>query len=106
MIAADWTNFVVGIRQDITYKWLDQAVISDDDGKVILNLAQQDCTAMRVVFRAGFQVANPINSVEPPLQTATPRRCCSQNRSNGGGHVAGAPSPASRSRHLRTRTGR
>lgn len=65
LIAADWTNFVVGIRKDITFKWLDQAVISDDDGKVILNLAQQDCTAMRVVFRAGFQVANPINSVQP-----------------------------------------
>ena len=65
LIAADWTNFVVGVRQDITFKWLDQAVISDDEGKVILNLAQQDCTAMRVVFRAGFQVANPINNVQP-----------------------------------------
>lgn len=65
LIAADWTNFVVGIRQDITFKWLDQAVISDDSGKVIVNLAQQDCTAMRVVFRAGFQVANPINNVQP-----------------------------------------
>lgn len=65
LVAADWTNFVVGVRSDITFKWLDQAVISDDDGKVILNLAQQDCTAMRVVFRAGFQVANPINSVQP-----------------------------------------
>lgn len=65
LIAADWTNFVVGIRQDITFKWLDQAVISDDSGKVVLNLAQQDCTAMRVVFRAGFQVANPINNVQP-----------------------------------------
>lgn len=64
LIAADWTNFLVGIRQDITYKWLDQAVISDDDGKVILNLAQQDCTALRVVMRVGFQVANPINRIQ------------------------------------------
>lgn len=64
LIAADWSNFVVGIRQDITYKWLDQAVITDDNGKVVLNLAQQDCVAMRVVFRAGFQVTNPINSVQ------------------------------------------
>ena len=65
MIGADWTNFVVGVRQDITFKMLDQAVITDDDGKVILNLAQQDCVAMRVVFRAGFQIANPINDVQP-----------------------------------------
>ena len=64
LIAADWSNFLVGMRQDITYKWLDQAVISDDDGKVILNLAQQDCTALRVVMRIGFQVANPINRIE------------------------------------------
>lgn len=64
LLGADWSNFVVGIRQDITYKLLDQAVITDDDGKVILNLAQQDCVAMRVVFRVGFQIANPINDVQ------------------------------------------
>lgn len=64
LIGADWSNFLVGIRQDITYKWLDQAVISDDDGKIILNLAQQDCTALRVVMRLGFQVANPINRIQ------------------------------------------
>lgn len=64
LIAADWTNLLVGMRQDITFKWLDQAVISDDDGKVILNLAQQDCTALRVVMRVGFQIANPINRVQ------------------------------------------
>ena len=43
---------------------LDQAVITDDNGKVILNLAQQDCVAMRVTFRVGFQIANPINDVQ------------------------------------------
>lgn len=65
LIGAAWNNFLVGMRQDITYKWLDQAVISDDDGKVILNLAQQDCTALRVVMRVGFQTANPVNAVQP-----------------------------------------
>lgn len=60
MLMADWSNFLVGIRQDISYKLLDQAVISDDDGKIILNLAQQDCVALRVTFRMGFQIANPI----------------------------------------------
>lgn len=64
LLAADWSNFVVGIRQDITYKMLDQAPITDDTGKVVLNLAQQDCVAMRVVFRVGFQIANPINDVQ------------------------------------------
>lgn len=65
MLGGDFSNFLVGMRQDITYKWLTEAVISDDDGKVILNLAQQDCTALRVVMRVGFQIANPINRIQP-----------------------------------------
>lgn len=65
LLGGDWTNFLVALRQDITYKWLDQAVISDDEGRVVLNLAQQDCVALRVVMRVGFQVANPINRVQP-----------------------------------------
>lgn len=64
LIAADWTNFVVGVRQDINFKILDQAVISDDTGKVILNLAQQDSVALRVTFRAGFAIANPVTRVQ------------------------------------------
>jgi HK97 family phage major capsid protein len=59
-VVGDWNMAVIGIRQDITWKLLDQAVISDDTGKVILNLAQQDAVAMRVVARYGFAVANPI----------------------------------------------
>ena len=64
ILMADWSNFVVGVRKDITFKLLDQSVITDDDGKVILNLAQQDCVALRCVFRAGFQIANPVTSLQ------------------------------------------
>lgn len=64
MLLADWSNFVVGIRKDITFKLLDQAVITDDTGKVVLNLAQQDCVALRCVFRAGFQIANPVTALQ------------------------------------------
>lgn len=60
LLAADWNKFVVGIRQDITYDLFKEGVISDDDGKVILNLMQQDTKALRVVFRVGFQVAVPM----------------------------------------------
>lgn len=79
IMGADWNNFLVGIRKDMTYKWLDQAVISDADGKVMLNLAQQDCMALRVVCRVGFAVANPVNGVEPdgtkrfPAAVITPK---------------------------------
>ena len=59
LLAADWSKFVVGVRQDITFDLFSEGVISDADGKVILNLMQQDTKALRVVFRAGFQIANP-----------------------------------------------
>lgn len=61
LIAGDWQQGVLGVRQDFTYKILDQAAIFDNTGTLIYNLAQQDMVAMRVVFRVGFQVANDIN---------------------------------------------
>lgn len=60
LLAADWTKFVYGVRQDITYKIFDQGIISDTDGKVIYNAMQQDSRIMRVVMRVGFAVANPM----------------------------------------------
>lgn len=61
LIAGDFNQAVLGVRQDFTYKILDQAAIFDDEGNLIFNLAQQDMVAMRVVFRVGWQVANTIN---------------------------------------------
>ena len=61
LFAGQWDQFVVGVRQDLTYKILDQAVITDGTGAIQYNLAQQDMVAMRVVFRVGWQVANVIN---------------------------------------------
>lgn len=63
LLAADWTKFVVGVRQDITYKVFDQGVISDTAGNVVYNLMQQDAQAMRVVMRVGFAVANPLTRI-------------------------------------------
>lgn len=60
-IAGDWTKSVYSIRQDMTFQIFDTGVISDDEGKVVYNLLQQDMIAMRVVMRIGWQVANPIN---------------------------------------------
>lgn len=63
LLSADWTKFVVGIRQDITFDLFSEGVISDADGKIVLNLMQQDTKALRVVFRVGFQCAKPLTRV-------------------------------------------
>lgn len=65
LFAGDWNEFVVGVRSDITMKVLDQAVIQDNTGAIIYNLAQQDMTAVRLTFRVGWQVSNRINNEQP-----------------------------------------
>lgn len=64
-IMYDPTEFVVGVRQDITWKLLDQAVIQNGNGDIVYNLAQQDMVALRVTFRVGWQVSNTINYDQP-----------------------------------------
>lgn len=63
LIGGDWSKAVWAIRTDITTKLLTEAVITDANGKVLINLAQQDAVALRVVFRAGWALANPVNRV-------------------------------------------
>jgi HK97 family phage major capsid protein len=64
-LVGDWSQFVMGVRSDITMKILDQAVITDNTGAIIYNLPQQDMTAIRLTFRVGWQVANIINYDQP-----------------------------------------
>lgn len=61
LLALDRSHFVLGVRQDITMKILDQSVIQDNTGAIIYNLGQQDMVAARVKFRVGWQVSNAIN---------------------------------------------
>lgn len=61
LFGGDWSQFVIGVRKDVTFKLLDQSVIQDNTGAIIYNLAQQDMVAIRLTFRIGWQVANTIN---------------------------------------------
>lgn len=63
--SGDFSQIVYAMRQDLTYKILTEAVIQDNTGAIIYNLAQQDMVALRAVMRLAWQVPNPINRLEP-----------------------------------------
>lgn len=73
LLAGDFSQCMLGIRQDIEFTMLKEAVIFDDTGQVTYNLPQQRMVALMVTCRMAFQVANPINRLNPnendPLQT-------------------------------------
>ena len=72
-VVGDFTQAVYAIRQDITYKILDQAVIQDPStGEILYNLAQEDMVALRVVMRLGWEIPNPINALNPDEATRFP----------------------------------
>lgn len=65
MIVGDFTNLVYAIRQDVTVKILTEGVIQDPQTKeIVYNLAQQDMTALRVVFRMGWALPNPATRLD------------------------------------------
>jgi capsid protein len=62
-IIGDFSQLVVGVRRDFTYKLITEGVITDAATPPVIqfNLPQQDMVALRVTFRLGWQIANPIN---------------------------------------------
>lgn len=60
MIAGAWGQAVYAMRQDVTVKLLDQAVIQDPTtGEILYNLAQQNMIALMVTMRLGWALPNP-----------------------------------------------
>lgn len=73
MISGDFSQLVYSIRQDITFKLLDQAVIQDPtSGDIVYNLAQNDMVALRAVMRLGWEIPNPINALQPTAASRCP----------------------------------
>lgn len=63
LIAGQWDNAIIGMRQDITVTMHTDGVIQDNTGAIVLNLMQQDSAAMRVVMRLGFATASPVTAL-------------------------------------------
>lgn len=64
-ITGDFTQGLLGVRQDLTWKLLDQAAIHDAAGNVIMNFAEQDAVGMRVVARFAYATANVVTYDQP-----------------------------------------
>lgn len=72
LIAGDWDQVIVGIRQDITAKRFDQGVIFNGSGEVQFNLMQQDMVAMRFVMRLAYAMSNPLTRMNSNSATRSP----------------------------------
>jgi len=64
MISGDFSQLVYSIRQDITFKLFTEGVVQNTDGTIAYNLMQNDMVALRAVMRLGWEIPNPINSVQ------------------------------------------
>lgn len=71
MISGDFSQLVYSIRQDITFKLFTEGVVQNPDGSIAYNLMQNDMVALRAVMRLGWEIPNPINS----LQKDKAKRC-------------------------------
>lgn len=65
LLAGDWSKAIIGLRADMSFKLFTEGVISDNNGKVVLNLMQQDAVAMRLTMRMAYAVANPVTILQP-----------------------------------------
>jgi hypothetical protein len=72
LIVGDWNQVAYAVRQDIEFKLLTEGVIQDAEGAIVYNLAQQDMVALRVVFRLGVQIANPVTNLNTVEATRYP----------------------------------
>lgn len=71
MISGDFSQLTYAIRQDITFKLFTEGVVQNTDGSIAYNLMQNDMVALRAVMRLGWEIPNPINS----LQKDKTKRC-------------------------------
>lgn len=71
-IVGDFKQAVYAVRSDIEFKVFDAGVVTDGSGNIIYNLMQQDMVALRVTFRLGWELPNPINALNSDEETRFP----------------------------------
>lgn len=71
-ISGEWDQLFFAIRRDIDFQVFREGVVQDGSGNIIYNLMQQDMVALRVTFRLGWELPNPINRVNEDDNTRFP----------------------------------
>src|SRR5262245_7453806 len=64
-VVLDTDGFVIGRRKELAWKSTDTGVITDGAGAIVINLFQQDASALRVTTRWGWVAKNPVNRLQP-----------------------------------------
>ena len=72
LFVGDFKQAVYAIRQDVTFDVFNSGVISDENGKIIFNLMQNDMKAIRMVIRLGWDIFNPLNAINEDEATRFP----------------------------------
>lgn len=72
LIVGDFKQAVYSIRKDIKFEIFDSGVLSDAEGKVLLNLIQQDSLVLRMTMRLAWELPNPINILNDDNTTRFP----------------------------------
>lgn len=64
LVAGDFKQAVYSIRQDIKWELKTDGVITDDEGKIVLNGLENNMVFLRFVMRLGWALPNPINRID------------------------------------------
>lgn len=72
LLAVDWEQVIIGVRQDITLDFSNSASISDAAGAIQVNAFQQDSTIGRVVARFAYAIPNPVTRMNATEATRWP----------------------------------
>lgn len=64
LISGDFKQAVYSIRKGIEFQIFTEAVIQDDAGAIVYNLAQQGMIALQASMRLGWQLPNPVNRIQ------------------------------------------
>jgi HK97 family phage major capsid protein len=95
-----WQNLIIGVRSDIRYEMSQDAVIADDDGKVVISAFQDNVSVMKVWARFAVAIMEPVTIRKPdgavPFAVST---LAGSSAPGGGGGEGGdgrrTPKPAS-----------